>query len=165
MDVVAWVSESTWPACLAALRDHVPSGARVTLLYVADDEVPAIARGALAGLLGRSRAAGPDPAARVRELAGAAGRELLDTASRQAGREVALDLRHGRVEREVVAAAASCDLLVVARDGDLSRLGPHSLAPATRFVVDHAPCAVLLVWPSTPPAIGSIPPPPLQEAR
>ena len=66
----------------------------------------------------------------------------------------------GRVEREVVRAVAQgVDLLVVARDGDRSRLGPHSLGPATRFVVDHAPCAVLLVWPDEPPGVGSIPPP------
>lgn len=160
MDVLAWVTESTWPACVAAVRDHAPADARVTLLYVVDDELPAVAHGALAGLLGRSRGAGPDPAARVRELAGLAGRDLLDAAAREAGRDVALELRHGRVEREVVTAAAACDLLLLARDGELSRLGPRSLAPATRFVVDHAPCAILLVWPSAPPAIGSIPPPP-----
>jgi hypothetical protein len=49
---------------------------------------------------------------------------------------------------------------VVARDGDRSRLGPASLGPATRFVVDHAPCPVLLVWPDETPAVDSIPPPP-----
>jgi hypothetical protein len=38
------------------------------------------------------------------------------------------------------------DLLVLARDGDRSRPGPHSLGPAARFAVDHAPCRVLLVW-------------------
>jgi hypothetical protein len=35
-----------------------------------------------------------------------------------------------------------------------------SLGPVTRFVVDHAPCAVLLVWPDGTPAVESIPPPP-----
>jgi hypothetical protein len=50
---------------------------------------------------------------------------------------------------------------VVARDGDRSRLGPRSLAPATRFVFDHVPCAVLLVWPDEPPGIESLPPQPL----
>lgn len=165
MDVVVWVTESTWPACVAALADHVPPEAHVRVLYVADDELPAIAHGALAGLLGRSRRTGPDPAARVRELATLAGRELLDAAAQESDREVETELRHGRVEREVVAAVVDADLLVLARDGDLSRLGPHSLAPATRFVVDHAPCAVLLVWPSTPPGIGSIPPPPPEPVR
>jgi len=64
-----------------------------------------------------------------------------------------------------VAATAEADLLILARDGDLRRLGPHSLGPATRFVVDHAPCATLLVWPSAAPAIGSIPLPPLRPPR
>jgi hypothetical protein len=50
--------------------------------------------------------------------------------------------------------------LVVARDGDRSRLGPHSLGHATRFIVDHAPCPVLLVWPDEAPGIESMPPPP-----
>jgi hypothetical protein len=35
----------------------------------------------------------------------------------------------------------------------------RSLGHATRFVVDHAPCAVMLVWPRETPAIDSIPPP------
>ena len=78
-----------------------------------------------------------------------------------AGRDVRVEQRSGRVEREVVAAAEGMNLLVVARDGDLRRLGPHSLAPATRFVVDHAPCATLLVWPAAAPGVESIPPPPL----
>ena len=47
-----------------------------------------------------------------------------------------------------------------ARDGDRTHLGPRSLSPATRFVVDHAPCPVLLVWPETPSAITTIPPAP-----
>ena len=61
------------------------------------------------------------------------------------------------MEREVVAAAEDCDLLVLARDGDHERLGPHSLAPPARFVVDHAPCRVLLVWPDAPPPVETIP--------
>jgi Universal stress protein family len=60
----------------------------------------------------------------------------------------------------VVEAAQAADLLVVARDGDRHRLGPASLGPATRFVVDHAPCPVLLVWPEETPAVDSLPPPP-----
>jgi nucleotide-binding universal stress UspA family protein len=160
MEVLAWVTEATWPACVGAMRDHVPPDARVTLLYVADDDVPAAARGAFVGMLGRSGGASPDPAVRVEALAALAGRELLDAAALEAGREVTLAQRHGRVEREVVSAAAGADLLILARDGDLRRLGPHSLGPTTRFVVDHAPCAILLVWPSAPPTVGSIPPPP-----
>ena len=159
MDVLVWVTQATWPACVAAARVHTPPDAHVTLLYVADDDVPAAAQGALAGLLGRSRS-GPDPAAAMREVAERAGRDLLAAAAQDLGGEVSVEQRHGRVEREVVSAAAGADLLILARDGDLRRLGPHSLAPATRFVVDHAPCATLLVWPSAAPDIGSIPPHP-----
>jgi nucleotide-binding universal stress UspA family protein len=63
-------------------------------------------------------------------------------------------------EREVVAESAGADLLILARDGDHTRLGPRSLGHATRFVVDHAPCRVLLVWPDRPPELATIPPPP-----
>ncbi|WP_345143716.1 universal stress protein, partial [Streptomyces mexicanus] len=66
----------------------------------------------------------------------------------------------GRPEREVVTAAEGADLLVLARDGDRDRLGPHSIGPAVRFAVDHAPCPVLLVWPETAPALTTLPPPP-----
>jgi hypothetical protein len=60
----------------------------------------------------------------------------------------------------VVAASADADLLVVARDGDRTRLGPKSLGKITRFVVDHAACPVLLVWPEPAPDVATIPPPP-----
>jgi hypothetical protein len=71
----------------------------------------------------------------------------------------------GRVERQVVEAAAGVDLLVCTRDGDRYRLGPCSLGSATRFVVDHAPRAVLLAWPSAAPDLASIPPPPGHPPR
>jgi nucleotide-binding universal stress UspA family protein len=76
------------------------------------------------------------------------------------GRECEKREIHGRAERAVVAASAQADLLVMARDGDRSRLGPKSLGKAARFVVDHAACPVLLVWPESAPALGTIPSPP-----
>jgi hypothetical protein len=36
---------------------------------------------------------------------------------------------------------------VIARDGDRRHAGPHSIGKHARFVLDHAPCRVLLVWP------------------
>jgi len=160
MDVLVWINEATWPACVEAARSIAPPDARITLLAVADDGVAAAAGGALAGLFGRAATPRPGAGAPVPQLAAEAARELLDAAVEAIGREVTVVQRHGRVEREVVTAAADADLLVLARDGDLRRLGPHSLAPATRFVVDHAPCATLLVWPVAAPDVGSIPPPP-----
>jgi nucleotide-binding universal stress UspA family protein len=85
---------------------------------------------------------------------------MLSAAADRLGRPARTELREGRVEREVTAAAADADLLVLARDGDLARLGPRSLDRHTRFVVDHAPCRVLLVWPTQAPGLASIPPPP-----
>ena len=58
--------------------------------------------------------------------------------------------RTGRIETEVIAAAEGAELLVLARDGDCSHLGPHSLSHASHYIVDHAPCPVLLVWPVSP---------------
>jgi len=48
--------------------------------------------------------------------------------------------RTGRVERVVVAAAAGARLLVLARGGDLSALGPRSLGP--QHPVRRRPCAL-----------------------
>jgi nucleotide-binding universal stress UspA family protein len=101
-----------------------------------------------------------DPGPRLAELATASAGELLEAAAQRLGRPCTRIERRGRVEREVVSAADGADLLILARDGDRSRLGPRSLGPAARFVVDHAPCQVLLVWPEDTPGTGTIPPSP-----
>jgi nucleotide-binding universal stress UspA family protein len=158
MRVVTWIVEGTWAACVDATRRLAPDDADIVLLHVSGGDVSAAAHGAYVGLLGR----GPrrDPGPRLAALGAASAAELLEAASRALDRPCETVERHGRVEREVVAAAEGADLLVLARDGDDTRLGPKSLGPASRFVVDHAPCPVLLVWPRKTPGTGSIPPPP-----
>jgi nucleotide-binding universal stress UspA family protein len=158
MRVVVWTAEGTWPACVDAARGLAPDDAEIVLLHVIGD-VSGATHGAFAGLLGRGRP-DRDPGTGVEHLAAASAEQLLDSAARRLGRPCARSTRVGRVEREVVAAAEDADLLVLARDGDRSRLGPRSLGHATRFVVDHAPCPVLLVWPERPPDVTSLPPPP-----
>ncbi|CAL9676418.1 hypothetical protein SUDANB105_07917 [Streptomyces sp. enrichment culture] len=96
----------------------------------------------------------------MERLATASAQELLQSAADRLGRRCTRTERTGRVEREVVAVAEGCDLLILARDGDRTHLGPHSLGPASRFVVDHAPCPVLLVWPEPSPGLSTMPPPP-----
>jgi nucleotide-binding universal stress UspA family protein len=157
--VIVWVTEGTWRACVDAARRMIPADARIVLLHVTPEEISATAHAAYAGLLGRGRPE-RDPGPRVAAFAAAAGAQLLDDAARRLARPCDRVERRGRVEREVVAAADGADLLIVARDGDRSRLGPKSLRPATRFVIDHAPCPVLLVWPDGPPALDTIPHPP-----
>ncbi|MFF7650230.1 universal stress protein [Streptomyces sp. NPDC007983] len=161
MIVLIWIAEGTWRSAVDAARDQLPAegDTEIRLLYVTDDHVAGAAHGAFAGLLGRGRP-GRDPGDRVEEVAKAAASELLDAAAERLDRPVTRLHRHGRVEHEVVREADGVDLLVAARDGDRDRLGPHSLGPAARFVVDHAPCAVLLVWPAAAPGIESLPPPP-----
>ena len=126
-----------------------------------DTAITEALHGAYFGLLGRG-ARDRDPAGAAAALAEQASAGLLAAATRL-GRPAARTVRVGRVEREVVAACQGATLLVCARDGDHSRLGPHSLGHHTRFVVDHAPCAVLLIWPDEAPGLGSIPPPPDQH--
>jgi nucleotide-binding universal stress UspA family protein len=63
--------------------------------------------------------------------------------------QTSINARSGRIEHEVVATAETMDLLVSARDNDHTHPGPRSLGPTARYVLDHAPCAVLLVWPDT----------------
>ncbi|RFU36618.1 universal stress protein [Actinomadura logoneensis] len=159
MAVIVWIVEGTWPACVDAARAHASEGDDVVLLHVTGDEMPGAAHGAYAGLLGRARP-DRDPGTRVEGMAVAAGERLLAEAAGRLGRPCARSERSGRVEREVVAAAEGADLLVLARDGDITHLGPRSLGPVSRFIVDHAPCPVLLVWPETTPSTSTLPPPP-----
>ena len=99
-------------------------------------------------------------------MAAASAGELLEAAAEPARAGPASGSRsQGRAERDVVAASAQADLLIVARDGDRARLGPKSLGKATRFVVDHAACPVLLVWPGSAPGVATIPPPPHHPSR
>jgi nucleotide-binding universal stress UspA family protein len=157
--VVAWIVEGTWPATVDAVREAAPRDAEVVLLHVPDPEVPGAAHGAFAGLLGRGRP-DRDPGIPVERGAAEQGERLLAEAARRLGRTCDMVQRTGRVEREVVAASEGAGLLVLARDGDRTRLGPHSLGAHSRFIVDHAPCPVLLVWPGEAPGTDTIPPPP-----
>jgi nucleotide-binding universal stress UspA family protein len=159
MSVVIWVTEGTWTAAVDAARGLAPPAADFTLLHVTGEDVAGAAHGAFAGLLGRGHPE-RDPGHRLEELARTAADELLRAAADRLGHPANTVRRRGRVEREVVRAVEDADLLICARDGDRERLGPRSLGHATRFVVDHAPCPVLLVWPQQPPGLDSIPPPP-----
>jgi nucleotide-binding universal stress UspA family protein len=158
MTVCVWIAEGGWQAAVDAARGHAGED-DVVLLHVSEDDVPEVAHGAFSGLLGRGHRE-RDPGPHIEDLATTSGAELLAAAAERLGRPARLEERHGRVEREVVAAAEGAALLVVARDGDPTRLGPHSLRKHARFIVDHAPCPVLLVWPGEVPSVAAIPPPP-----
>ena len=160
MRALVWIVEDTWEATVAEAAAFLPADAEVTLLHVAPGDVETLAEGSRQGLLGRRHPPPPGPRQPLRAISDEAADALLAEARERFGRDAGVQRLRGRVEREVVAAAQGMDVLVLARDGDRSRLGPRSLGPAARFVVDHAPCRVLLVWADTPPDVDTIPPPP-----
>ena len=156
MRVVVWVTEGTWQAAVDAARE-VPAS-ETSLLHVIDVNTVQAVAGARAGLLGRGLSY--DAVGQAEQALTDAQSALLAAAEVRLGRPARRLALQGRVEREVVAACADAGLLVVARDGDHTRLGPHSIGHHARFVIDHAPCRVLLVWPDEPPDLSTVPPPP-----
>jgi nucleotide-binding universal stress UspA family protein len=157
---LVWIAEDTWQATVAQAAAGLPAGADVTLLHVADIEAESVLHVARQALLGRSHGSGRADTQAPAAISAEAAEELLGEAQLAFGRPARTQARRGRVEREVVAAAEGMDLLILARDGDCAKLGPRSLGPHGRFVVDHAPCPVLLIWPGDAPAVAAIPPPP-----
>jgi nucleotide-binding universal stress UspA family protein len=157
MRVVVWISEGSWEGCIDQARDLIPDRAEITLLHVSPRDVEELAEGGPGRLFGRRPPPAPGPP--LREIAAEEAQALLERARARLGRPAEFDIRRGRVEREVVKACAGADLLVLARDGK-RRLGPPSFGPRARFVVDHAPCRVLVVWAQEPPGIDTIPAPP-----
>ena len=158
--IIVWLTESTWPACVDAASDQPE--AQVVLLHVIDPDSVEAAEAARAGLFGRGIR--PTAAAAYQTMVEAQ-TALLDAAEARLAGPAKRLARTGRVEREVVTACADADLLVLGRDGDHTRLGPRSLGRATRFVLDHAPCRVLLVWPDEPPSLATLPAPPPADGR
>lgn len=159
MRVLAWIAPATWPAVVDALLDHHGDD-EITLVAAADAyaDFPA---GRLGGLLGRRhRDVDAQDSGLVQEMA----RDVLAQAAGKLGDDVGTTVLIGPTERVITEAAADADHLVMARDGDRSRLGPPSLGAHTRFVIDHAPCTVELVWPGQAPGLSTIPPPP-DDAR
>jgi nucleotide-binding universal stress UspA family protein len=165
MRAIVWLVDESWEATTDAAADLIPESADTTLLYVVDEEISEITHGAFAGLLGRGRR-DSDPGRRADEEAERAAEELLGRAAERFGRPVERLIRASRrIEHEVVDICVDADLLVLARDGERSRVGPRSLGRAARFVVDHAPTPVLLVWAAPRSEISVDRPPPPHERR
>jgi nucleotide-binding universal stress UspA family protein len=158
MTVLVWVTEESWMACVDAALVRAPAD-EVTLLHVTDAGAVDAAQGAFTALLGRG---GAGPAGQLEAMAEAAATEVLEAAAARLARPAQQLRRRGRPEREVVQAARGAALLVLARQG--AEAGPRSLGRAARFVVDHASCPVLLVWPGPAPE-HPLPPPPDDPSR
>jgi nucleotide-binding universal stress UspA family protein len=147
MKVVVWVSEGTWEGCVDAARRLLAAGAEITLVHVAPGDVEGLAGGGPVNLLGRHLPRRPGPA--LAEISAEQAEAVLAAAEQRLGHPARLVARRGRVERELLEAAAGAEVLVLARDGAPGE-GPRSIGPRARFVLDHAGCSVLLV-PRSPP--------------
>jgi nucleotide-binding universal stress UspA family protein len=143
---VVWIVEGTWEATVDAAARLLPADASVELVHVAGD-AEAFVRAGQRGLLGRHPPGPPDHNYDPISVASAeeAAALLADAASRL-GRDAARTARRGRAEDEVLDVAGDADVLVLARDGDPGHPGPRSIGHAARFILDHAPCDVVLVW-------------------
>lgn len=157
MKLAVWVTEGTWPATIDAARDLIGDDqAEVMLIHVLEAGRPP--REGFGLLMGRGRVRHAEH--EMNQLSQDAAQQMLDRAQERLARPATVRLEEGPPERIVTAVADEVDYLVIGRDGDRSRLGPHRLGKHTRFVVDHAPCRVLLIWPGDVPSSGSLPPPP-----
>jgi nucleotide-binding universal stress UspA family protein len=138
LKVLAWITESGWEACVDAAAGLAAT--ETTLLHVPQ---PELAHGP-PGPLGRRRRL--DLEARWTTVSGEAAEALLDDAEKRLGRAARKLAAQGRAEEVVLEAAQEADVLVLVRDGREDTPGPHSIGHATRFILDHAPCTILLAW-------------------
>ena len=153
MRALVWITESSWAACIDRARELLVPDAVITILHVAESDVEALAAHPSPGRLGRHRP--PPPGPTVRQISDEEAATLLQQAAMRLARPAETLARRGRVEREVLEAAAGADLLVLARDGE-PRREPKSIGHEARFVIDHAGCEVLVVWSQPPPGLESM---------
>jgi nucleotide-binding universal stress UspA family protein len=128
-------------------RTLLPADAEVELYHVIDD---APARELEAQFLRRpGHPPPPHLDARTRAAESRGSDAILRDAGLALGRAAGTTVGRGRPERSIVehAAEAAASLVIVGcRPGELSTPPePHSVGHVARFVLDHAPCPVLLV--------------------
>ncbi len=157
MVAVVWITESGWEACIEQARRMIEGDAEVRLVHVSPADVEDLVGEGVGGLLGRRPA--PPPQRAVRTIAAQEAQALLGKAQARLARHASLHALRGHPERELLRLCADADLLLLARDRE-PRLGPKSLSHQTRFIVDHSPCAVLLIWPQQPPGVNTVKLPP-----
>ncbi|RKQ93626.1 hypothetical protein C8N24_3496 [Solirubrobacter pauli] len=144
MRVLAWITEGGWEAAIDAVKTLRTS--HVTLVHVDTVDLP-----------GRGHRHS-EVMERMHALAGEAAEALLEDAEERLGREADKRAESGVAETIVYELATEHDVLVLARDGRHS--GPHSIGHDQRWVIDHAPCTVIMTWPEGAPDPSEPPPKP-----
>ena len=149
MRVLAWITEGGWEATIDAVKTLRAS--HVTLVHVDTVDVP-----------GRGHRHS-EVMERMHALAGEASLALLEDAEERLGHPTDKCAETGVAETIVYGLAQEHDVLVVARDG--RHIGPHSIGHDQRWVIDHAPCAVLLAWSEGAPDDEAPPPKPKPKPK
>lgn len=144
MRVLAWITEGGWEAAIDAIATL--DATAVTLVHVDTVDLP-----------GRGHRHS-EVIERMHALAGEASQALLEDAEERLGRDTDKRAETGVAETIVYKLAQDHDVLVVARDG--RHIGPHSIGHDQRWVIDHAPCTVILAWPEGAPDPHDEPPKP-----
>jgi nucleotide-binding universal stress UspA family protein len=140
--VMVWINPAAaWESAVDAVAGLICDEIVLLLVTEGGDESTAEA---LTGVLGPGGHEPGEAFAGIEEDQAAA---LFDEAEARIGRPVRRLWERGVPEQVVVAAARDAELLVCVRDGEDARPEAGGLGPVTRFVVDHVPCRVLLVWP------------------
>ncbi|MDA0180815.1 hypothetical protein OJ997_10965 [Solirubrobacter phytolaccae] len=144
VNVLAWITEGGWEAAIDAVAQL--HATEVTLVHVDTVDLP-----------GRGHRH-HEVMERMHALAGEAALALLEDAEERLGYATTKRAETGVAETIVYALAQEHDVLVVARDG--RHIGPHSIGHDQRWVIDHAPCTVIVAWPEGAPDPRDEPPKP-----
>jgi len=148
MKLVAWITEAGWEACVDAARRLRPD--EVVFIHVAEVELPGPRGRRHQQVLQRMDALAAEAARALlidaeERLTGATAADRVAAASRgEPYTRVRKVAAKGHPETVVMDAIADADVLVLTRDN--LEPGPHSIGHATRYVLDHAPCTVVLAW-------------------
>lgn len=151
MRVLCAIGQRSGPELVVRASAIVARGADWLLLHVTDIG-PRAELERLAGPL--RHAPPPSPTeARLDQAEEAAGKAALDEAfeaAHQIGLKVETRAARGRPERVIVETAlqvAASLIVIQAREGTVGHplIGPASVGHVARFVLDHAPCDVLLI--------------------
>lgn len=154
MKILCAIGQQGGPEIIQRMREEIGSQHDLYILHVINTgprrELEAFLRGP-----GPHHRSPPPPGQerRIDEAEMTAGQAILDEARQQAeqlGFAVQGNLQRGRPEQVILETAAQldCDLIVIRNsEGSQGRpsLGPESVGHTARFVLDHAPCDVLLL--------------------
>jgi nucleotide-binding universal stress UspA family protein len=154
MRLVCAIGQRGGPELIQRMTKIIGNEAECLFLHVIDTrprrDLEDYLRGPLHRLPHHHKPAREEAAKAAEETAGQlAIEETLETAQK-VGLKVSSSIKQGRPEEIIVQAAQeiNADLIVMwAREGAIGRppIGPASIGHIARFVLDHAPCDVLLL--------------------